>query len=60
MKFKVKDTTIMNGGNKFPPGSIIDLEENEAKRVAKYLEPVIELSKPTAEPKPTADVKSKK
>lgn len=42
MKFIVKNTTIRHNKETYQEGSVINLEETDAKRLMKYLEPIPE------------------
>ncbi len=46
-KFKVKDTDILYNGKLYKEGKTIEVKENEAKKLACYLEPLPEVKKDT-------------
>ena len=58
-KYKVKHTNIMHGENLYKEGSIIELTENEAKRLADFVDFVSETKK-TEKTEPTNKQKSYK
>jgi len=54
MKFMVRNTAIKRGGRLYPEGSTIELSDDEAKPLEKYLEPIDSGLQPVDE-QPAAD-----
>ncbi len=52
MKFTVKQTTIRHNGRDYAPGDVIELQEQEAAPMRRFLEPQVkEQPKPITEEK---------